>query len=40
MSYNMFKNIISRIKITFCCNSKCSLNEEINETYKNKGNPK
>lgn len=24
----MFKNLINRIKITFCCRSKCSLNEE------------
>ena len=24
----MFKNLINRIKISFCCRSKCSLNEE------------
>lgn len=27
----MFKKLLERIKISFCCKSKCSLNEEEQE---------
>jgi len=32
----MFKNIIKRITCKFCCYSKCSLNEESQDSIENK----
>lgn len=29
----MFKKLLERIKISFCCKSKCSLNENEKEKY-------
>lgn len=30
----MFKKLLERIKISFCCKSKCSLNENEKEQVK------
>ena len=34
----MIKEFIDRIKITFCCKSKCSMNDELDKEVEEKKN--